>query len=173
MQLPLHIKILYGSSWGFPQRYEELASLLSRKIKTTNLTISGRKVNRKAAFEIFFNDVCVHSKVGTYYHTRNLCNETALVILIKKYSICILMQTYKCCTIYLLWNVLMFNDMHVWSICTLWKLWCLSEKIHSILLRCNIFNILWILQTPLGPLIFLQCFRNIIYWVKSNCNKII
>ena len=67
MQRALHIKILYGSSWGFPQRYEELASLLSRKIKTTKLTISGRKVNRKAAFEIFFNDVCVHSKVGTYY----------------------------------------------------------------------------------------------------------
>ena len=65
--MQLHIKILYGSSWGFPQRYEELASLLSRKIKTTKLTISGRKVNRKAAFEIFFNDVCVHSKVGTYY----------------------------------------------------------------------------------------------------------
>ena len=40
------------------------------------------------------------------------------------------------------------NDMHVWSvICTLWKLWCLSEKIHSILLRCNVFNILWILRT--------------------------
>ena len=67
MQRPLHIKILYGSSWGYPQRYEELASLLSRKIKTTKLTISGRKVSRKAAFEIFFNDVCVHSKVGTYY----------------------------------------------------------------------------------------------------------
>ena len=66
--MQLHIKILYGSSWGFPQRYEELASLLSRKIKTTKLTISGRKVNRKAAFEIFFNDVCVHSKVGTYYY---------------------------------------------------------------------------------------------------------
>jgi len=61
--MQLHIKILYGSSWGFPQRYEELASLLSRKIKTTKLTISGRKVNRKAAFEIFFNDVCVHSKI--------------------------------------------------------------------------------------------------------------
>ena len=70
-QRPLRVKIFYGSAWGYVQRYEDLASLLKRSLigngcRPENIIISGEKVPRKAAFEIYFNEARVHSKVSLY-----------------------------------------------------------------------------------------------------------
>ena len=63
----LKIHIIYGSAWGYTQRYEDLKNVISQRChqSQSNLKISSRKVNRKLAFEIYFNEFLVHSFINT------------------------------------------------------------------------------------------------------------
>ena len=62
----LKIHIVYGSAWGYTQRYEDLKNVIQKRCHPgLNLQISGRKVSRKLAFEVYFNEVLVHSLINT------------------------------------------------------------------------------------------------------------
>ena len=63
----LKIHIIYGSAWGYTQRFEDLKNVISQRCQSqsSNLKISSRKVNRKLAFEIYFNEFLVHSLINT------------------------------------------------------------------------------------------------------------
>ena len=51
------------SSYSVERNFNNFVLHTRRNGETSYLRISGEKVKRKAAFEVYFNDICIHSKV--------------------------------------------------------------------------------------------------------------